>query len=105
MDDEGPEIQVPEINARQLKEMLESLDPPFLLDVRESWEVARGAISGATHIPMNSVPRRLDELPRDRMIVVYCAAGVRSYAVAEFLLMQGFHEVLNLDEGIGSWGQ
>src|SRR5574341_915512 len=105
MDDEQAEIRVTEINAQQLTDMLKSPKPPFLLDVRENWEVARGMINGASHIPMNSVPDRLGELPRDREIVVYCAAGVRSYVVAEYLLAQGFEDVMNLDGGIEAWAQ
>jgi len=105
MEDEQPEIQVPEINAQQLKDMIESAAPPFLLDVREAWEVARGIIPGAVHIPMNSIPDRLNELPTDQPIVVYCAAGGRSYAVAEFMLQQGFSQVTNLAGGISAWTQ
>jgi rhodanese-related sulfurtransferase len=105
MDNEQPEIKVPEIDAQQLKEMLGSPEPPFLIDVREDWEVSRGVISGATHIPMNLVSDQMDELPRDRKIVVYCAAGARSYAVAEYLLYQGFKDVINLDGGIMAWAE
>ena len=102
---DGDEIKVPQINAQQLKEMLESATPPFLLDVREQWEVAQGMIPGARHIPMNSIPKRFDEVPRDQTVVVYCAAGVRSDTVAAYLLQIGYAKVLNLDGGIGAWEQ
>jgi rhodanese-related sulfurtransferase len=97
------EIKVPEISAQQLNEALASERPPFLLDVREGWEVARGIIPGATHIVMNTIPARLAEIPSDKPVVVYCAAGVRSYAVAAFLLQNGFSAVQNLTGGIGAW--
>ncbi|HLF01938.1 MAG TPA: rhodanese-like domain-containing protein [Anaerolineales bacterium] len=102
---DSDEIKVPQINAQQLKEMLESATPPFLLDVREQWEVAQGMIPGARHIPMNSIPKRFDEVPRDQTVVVYCAAGVRSDTVAAYLLQIGYAKVLNLDGGIGAWEQ
>ena len=102
---DSDEIKVPQINAQQLKEMLESATPPFLLDVREQWEVAQGMIPGARHIPMNSIPKRFDEVPRDQTVVVYCAAGVRSDTVAAYLLQIGYANVLNLDGGIGAWEQ
>jgi len=101
--DDAPEIQVPEIPARQLKDMIASPNPPFTLDVREVWEVSRGAIPGALHIPMNSIPNRLGELPRDRTMVVYCAEGIRSYVVVDFLLRQGFRDVKNLEGGMSAW--
>jgi rhodanese-related sulfurtransferase len=99
------EIKVPQINAQQLKVLIESANPPFLLDVRESWEVARGMISGAKHIPMNSIPTRTGEVPRDKTVVVYCAAGARSDAVAAYLLQLGFTDVRNLEGGIIAWSQ
>ena len=105
MEDEQPEIQVPEITVQQLKEMMESTTPPVLVDVRESWEVARGMIPGALHIPMNSIPNQLDDLPRDKTIVAYCAVGARSYAVAEYLLANRFNDVKSLDGGIVAWAQ
>jgi rhodanese-related sulfurtransferase len=105
MNDEHPELQVIEIDARDLQAMLESPDPPFLLDVREDWEVAGGQIPGAVHIPMNLLSDRLGELPRDRRIVVYCAVGQRSYMVAEYLLYQGFKDAANLDGGIMAWAE
>lgn len=102
MNDEE-EIKVPEINALQLNEMLVSDNPPYLLDVREAWEVSRGMIPGAAHIAMNTIPDRLTDIPNDRSVVVYCAVGSRSYAVAAFLLENGFTDVLNLEGGIGGW--
>ncbi len=101
MDDE--ELKIPEITALQLKERLNGSNPPFLLDVREGWEVARGIIPGGVHIPMNSVPGRMNEIPQDRPVVVYCAAGSRSYSVTAFLLENGFTDVANLEGGIQAW--
>ena len=103
--DEDTEIKVKEMRPQQLKAMLESGAPPMLLDVREAWEVALGKIEGAVHIPMNWIPHRLDELPREKTIVVYCASGMRSYAVAEYLLGQGFKDARNLEGGIEAWVQ
>lgn len=97
------EIKVPEISASQLNEMLAGENPPYLLDVRENWEVARGKIPGATHIVMNTIPDRLADIPTDKTVVVYCAAGARSYAVTAFLLHNGFTDVKNLADGIGAW--
>lgn len=103
MDEDDEEIKIPEITALKLKELLEGPNPPFLLDVREGWEVAQGMIPGGVHIPMNFVPRRMTELPQDKPIVVYCAAGSRSYSVTAFLLENGFSDVTNLEGGIHAW--
>ncbi len=45
--------------------------PPFVIDVRGSDEYAAGHIPGAHHIPGDQLAARLDEIPRDRLIVPY----------------------------------
>jgi rhodanese-related sulfurtransferase len=77
----------------------------LLIDVREPDELARAAIRGALHMPMREVPARLDELPRDKALVVMCHAGGRSRRVAEFLHANGFEQVFNLRGGIDAWSQ
>jgi rhodanese-related sulfurtransferase len=74
-----------------------------LLDVREPQELAMAALSAAVHIPMREIPARIDELERDKPLVVMCHSGRRSYAVAEYLLGLGFTEVFNLRGGIDAW--
>lgn len=76
-----------------------------LLDVREPQEIELAAISGARHVPMRQIPERLDELPRDRALVVFCHSGGRSRRVAEFLAERGFHPVFNLAGGIDAWSR
>jgi rhodanese-related sulfurtransferase len=76
---------------------------PLLVDVREGWEVNRGRIEGARHIPMASIPEACGELPKDQPIVIYCQHGVRSMRVAAFLLEQGCQQVFNLSGGINAW--
>jgi len=74
----------------------------FLLDIREKAEVEVGMIPGATHIPMGELRKRLDELPKDREIIVYCRVGVRGYNVEQMLRANGF-KARNLAGGISTW--
>jgi len=76
-----------------------------LLDVREPAELEVAGIEGARHVPMRQIPERLDELPRDKPIVVFCHTGGRSRRVAEFLTASGFERVFNLDGGIDAWSR
>lgn len=93
------------VNVVQWHEM-----PPFgpprtdwvVLDVRRDDERARGAISGSVHIPLDQLRRRLDELPRDREIVVYCASGQRSYYACRLLAQEGYR-VRNLTGSYRTW--
>ncbi|WP_025321741.1 rhodanese-like domain-containing protein [Deferrisoma camini] len=75
----------------------------FLLDARTPGEFRRGHMPGAVLIPMNEVPRRLAEIPGDRKIVVVCASGARSAAVARFLDSRGYAWVGNYTEGVSGW--
>ncbi len=75
----------------------------FLLDVRTPGEYARGHIEGAVPIPMNQVPSRLGEIPRDGKVVVVCATGARSAAVARFLVDRGYPWVANYVDGVVGW--
>ena len=77
----------------------------LMLDVREHDEIQRAAIPGAHHIPMGEVPARLDELPKDKPIVVFCKAGGRSRRVAQILAEHGFDQVFNLEGGIDAWSR
>ncbi|BCS54346.1 FAD-dependent oxidoreductase [Geobacter sp. SVR] len=71
----------------------------FLLDIREPVEFQLGAIPGAVNIPLNELRGRLQELPRDRQIVVYCQVGLRAYLASRILLQNGFRSVKNLSGG------
>lgn len=95
------------ISPAELKAWLDDpqRDKPLLLDVREPWEFERCHIEGAVSLPMNGIPARLAELPRDRDIVVICHHGVRSYHVARFLDHNGFTRVINLTGGVDAWAK
>jgi len=86
--------------AQRLQERPESM---ILLDVREAFEREVASIDPSLHIPMGDVPSRLEEIPRDRQVVVYCHSGARSMVVAGFLHEQGFERVANLSGGIDAW--
>ena len=74
-----------------------------LLDVREPYEWNAGHLDGSIHIPMQQVPARIGEVPRDREIVVICRVGGRSARVQQFLQSQGYTRVKNLTGGLLAW--
>jgi rhodanese-related sulfurtransferase len=94
------------ISTTELADLLKShRGKVVLLDVREDEERAVASIEPSLHIPMNSVPDHLAELPKDRRIVIYCHHGGRSYAVAGYLETEGFKDVTNLTGGIDEWSR
>ena len=76
---------------------------PFVVDVREPWEVELCRIDGALPIPLGEIAQRADELPRDRPLVMVCHHGGRSQHAATLLAGAGFTQVHNLRGGIESW--
>jgi rhodanese-related sulfurtransferase len=78
---------------------------PVLLDVREPWEFAIGALPGSTAMPMREIPARLGELDPQRPIVCVCHHGHRSLQVAHFLEQRGFADVSNLFGGVAAWSR
>lgn len=68
----------------------------FILDVRGASEHAEGHLPGAINIPLGFIPRHLEQLPRDRTILVHCASGYRSSIAASLLRRAGFTNVLNV---------
>lgn len=94
---------IPDLTPGQVAERLDTDAPPLLLDVREDWEREVASIPDSTHMPMGTVPGRVEELPTDRDIVVYCHHGNRSRAVAQWLAQRGISRVANLAGGIDAW--
>ncbi len=87
---------------KELKQRLDAGEDVFVLDVREPYEYQIANI-GAKLIPQNDVPKRLDEIDRNREIVVQCRSGQRSQRIAEYLAQQGYGNVKNLAGGILAW--
>ncbi|MCF6174245.1 MAG: FAD-dependent oxidoreductase [Victivallaceae bacterium] len=77
-------------------------DEDFILDVRENEEIECGAISGAFNIPLGQLRERLDELPKDKEIIVMCKVGIRGYLGERILKQHGF-KAKNLSGGYVTW--
>ena len=71
----------------------------FLLDVRTAAEFSFGTIKGATNIPLDELRERIDELPHDKQIIIFCAVGLRGYLAQRILMGHGFENVKNLSGG------
>ncbi len=94
-----------EMEPSQLKDQLGSNNPPFILDVRESfeWDIVNLGDFGSYLIPLGELEQRIDEIPDDREIVVHCRSGVRSAKAANILADNGFSGLHNLSGGILAW--
>ena len=95
---------IPQVTVHELKQRMDAGEDLLILDVREPYEYQIANIGGRL-IPMNEVPRRIDEIDRDREVIVQCLSGGRSQRVAEYLKQSGYEKVSNLAGGIRAWSE
>ena len=74
-----------------------------IVDVRGRAEWEAGHIPGVENIPLGYLADRVDEIPRDRPVVVHCESGARSAIAASLLQARGFRTVVNLQGGFADW--
>jgi adenylyltransferase/sulfurtransferase len=78
---------------------------PFVLDVRRAEEAAQRSLPFTDHrVRHAEIGEHLDEIPRDRDVLVYCASGGRSRTAIGALRAAGFTRLFNLEGGISAWG-
>ena len=94
-----PTVDVREAERRRR----EASPPPLIVDVREPNEFAAVRLDDVVLLPMSSFAERFGELPKDRPLLVMCAAGSRSAAATGHLLRNGYTDVVNVAGGITEW--
>ncbi len=77
--------------------------PAVMLDVRERDEFLSVRIEGSLLVPMSQLGARLQDIPRDRPILVICATGSRSASATAYLLSAGWEDVGSVAGGIATW--
>lgn len=81
------------------KLLAEQPEDVTVLDVTEDVERMVFAIPGSAHIPLGELKERFQELDPEKLIILYCAVGVRSYNGARILMENGFSRVKVLEGG------
>jgi rhodanese-related sulfurtransferase len=74
-----------------------------LIDVREQKEFVAGHLPSAIHLPLSELNLRMDEVDKDKQIVLVCHTGVRSEMAAKALSANGYDKLYNLLEGTKGW--
>lgn len=75
----------------------------ILLDIRTQDEYALGSLPGAVNIPLDELRERMNELPKDKAIITFCAVGLRGYLAYRILVQHGFTNVKNLSGGLKTY--
>jgi len=83
--------------------LLSGPQPPLAIDVRTPRERDQKHIAGSLGIPLNHLTENLEKLPKDRLLLVYCAGGYRSSIAASLLQSRGVRHVSEIAGGIVGW--
>lgn len=78
------------------------LGDALVIDVREKHEWEYYHLEPSVWMPMNTIPERLEELPRDKELFIICAHGVRSVSVCNYLLHQSITNIRNVQGGMSA---
>jgi len=97
--------EIDEVDPAQARALLDSAEPPVLVDVREQDEWDEGHIPGAVHVPRGYLESRIEQAAPDRTrpVVLYCAGGNRSAFAAKTLEELGYENVVSLAGGYTDW--
>ena len=95
---------IPQITVQDFAELREQeSDRIAVLDVREPGERAGGAIGNSLFIPLGKLTSRIEELNREKLLVVHCKGGYRSSIATSILRRAGFRDIANLTGGFDAW--
>ncbi|MEE9575515.1 MAG: rhodanese-like domain-containing protein [Gammaproteobacteria bacterium] len=91
------------LNVIQLKKELETDPQTVLLDIRDKWEYDLCHIDNSVNISLSEITERKDELDKQPRTVILCHHGMRSTIAGEYLISEGFEQIVNLEGGIDAW--
>jgi rhodanese-related sulfurtransferase len=97
-EEQGTETR--EVSREEARKLLE--EGAQLVDVRADHEWEAGRIASATHVPLPELPQRIEEIDKDRPVIVYCRGGNRS-SMATAALNDAGYDAAKLSEGIVGW--
>lgn len=101
-----PDFQNLEVSIQQVQQQLAAPvgDPPFLVDVREGWELSRGVLPGAHHRPLSTFIADNHSWPAgSRPVIIYCEHGVRSLDAALWLRQHKAVSAVSMQGGFAEW--
>jgi hydroxyacylglutathione hydrolase len=92
------------VTVQRLCSLLDEGEETAILDVRSEEELEKaGRIPDALHIHLTQLPGRLEEVPRDRAVYIFCGSGLRSMIAASLLRREGWEQVSVVLGGLAGW--
>lgn len=96
-------ILTEKVKIAHWREVIQSSTDTLLIDVRTKMEYSLGTWPGAINIPVDDLRERMQEIPKDKKIIVSCAVGLRGYLAYRILTQNGYTHVRNLSGGYKTW--
>lgn len=96
-------MNIKNISSLDAKEMYDNKIK--FIDVREEAEHEAARIPNTILIPMSEIQNRIEEIPKDEQVVIYCRTGNRSGILIQQLIQSGYTNLYNLEHGIIDWHQ
>jgi len=90
------------ITTNELREELKDKNKQFI-DVRTLGEYKGNHIREFKNIPLNQLPQKLNQLSKEKEVVVICQSGMRSARASKILKQNGFEKVTNVRGGMSAW--
>ncbi|HVO66121.1 MAG TPA: MBL fold metallo-hydrolase [Syntrophales bacterium] len=92
------------ITVQSFCSLLDKDEHPWILDVRSDAELEHaGSITGANHIHITELAGRMEEVPRNRTVFVFCGSGLRSMIAASLLKREGWRDLVVVLGGMAGW--
>jgi glyoxylase-like metal-dependent hydrolase (beta-lactamase superfamily II)/rhodanese-related sulfurtransferase len=91
------------LSAQFASELLNSQQPPFVIDVRTPRERDQKFIPGSLNLPLSHLAENFKMVPQNRPVLVYCAGGYRSSVAASLLQRNKFAPVAEIAGGLAAW--
>lgn len=89
--------QMPVLSWREM--LASNPNEVLFLDVRTTQEFSMGSIPGAINIPLDDLRKRINEVPKNKPVYIFCAIGLRGYLALKILMANGYSNVKNLSGG------
>lgn len=99
--------EINEVSIDEAEDLLHSLTPPILIDVRDSDEFVTGHLPKAKHISKGWIEAKINTVTtnKDTPIILYCGGGNRSALAAYNLKKMGYKHILSMAGGFKAWKQ
>jgi phage shock protein E len=91
------------LTSPEAKALLAKNGSMVLLDVRTPEEYRQAHLRGSQLIPLSELEKRVQEVPKNKPLLVYCAVGARSLTAAKYLSSKGFKDVYQISDGLVGW--